>query len=119
MAVCPPVSASVCHKPVLYQKDWTNRVGIWYEGFHEGHPTLCYEEILVCLKIRAFDLELFPKLWSEEKIFRRQVYSVVSKTHQRSSLLTTLATVDFPRLDVDLIYSPHSQLTRRPSTVNS
>ena len=52
-------------------------------------------------KIRVgpyFPLEFCPELWTE-KISLRQVDCVVNKTHRRSSLLTTLTTVDASRLD--------------------
>jgi len=31
------VYPSVCHKPVLYRNDWTNRAGFWQEGLLSPH----------------------------------------------------------------------------------
>jgi len=35
------VCLSVRHKPVLYRSDWTNRAGIWHEGFLLPIPPHC------------------------------------------------------------------------------
>ena len=31
--VCLSIHPSVCHKPVFYRNDWTNRAGFWHGGF--------------------------------------------------------------------------------------
>jgi len=75
------VILSVCHKPVLYRNDWTNRV-IFSMGLFPPISTLCCKEIWVSLKIRVLPVGTLP----------RQVDPLVNKTRRlrrrRSSLLT-------------------------------
>jgi len=53
VVVCPSVRLSVrlsvCHKPVLYRNDWTNRAGFWHGGFLPPVP-LCVIRKFVYLK---------------------------------------------------------------------
>ena len=34
----PYVHRYVCHRPALYQKEWTNRAGFWHVGFFSPIP---------------------------------------------------------------------------------
>ena len=45
MALCPSVSVSVCHKPLLHRNDWTNRAGIWHR-LPSTYPALCCKKNL-------------------------------------------------------------------------
>jgi len=76
--VCLSDRLSVCHKPVLYRNDWTNRAGFWDGGFFQHYPTLCYRETRESPKEGYFS-------WTK-KILPRQVDRVVNKTGRRSSL---------------------------------
>ena len=62
VSVCP----SVCHKPVLYRKDRTNRAGFFAWRLLSTYPTLCCKEISKKIrylqKLRYFPLALCPKL---------------------------------------------------------
>jgi len=51
------------------------------------------DEMLVGPKIKVLSRRFYPKLWTQ-KISPRQVDGVVNKSRRRSSLLTTLTTVD-------------------------
>jgi len=47
---------SICHKPVLYQNNWTNRIELvlaWCLSSTNPTLTLCYKEIWVSPKIRV------------------------------------------------------------------
>jgi len=50
------VRASVRHKPVSHQNDWTNQAGFWHGGFFSTYPTLSCKEIRVLQKIRDTSL---------------------------------------------------------------
>ena len=57
LSSCLCVGPSVCHKPVLYRNDWTDRAGFWHGCFiHRSYAP----------KIRAISPELCPKLWISE-----------------------------------------------------
>ena len=51
-SVRPCVCPSVCHKPVKYQNDWTDRVDFWYRCFLSPTCILCYKEVRVSPKLR-------------------------------------------------------------------
>jgi len=87
VVVCP----SVCHKPVLYRNDWTNRAGLWHRGFLPPVPHRVVRKYGYLQKLGFFPLRLCPKLRTS-KISPRQLDRVVNKTRRRrrrSSLLTT------------------------------
>jgi len=56
IAVCLSVRPSVCHKPVLYRNDWTNRVVFWHGGFH---PLISH---CVIRKFRYLQNRLLPSV---------------------------------------------------------
>ena len=56
-----------------------------------------------CFQKGYFPLDLFPKFWIK-KISQRQVARVVNKTRQRSSSLTTFASVDASCLCTHIVY---------------
>jgi len=111
VVMCLSVSLrpSVRHKPVLYRNDWTNQTGTWHGGFL---PSLLYYVVrkFGFLKNRGTCTFFWNFIPNSGLIkFRhesRLVDHVVKKTSRRSSLLTTLATVDASWL-----------FTTRPSTV--
>ena len=49
-AVAVSVCLSVCYRPVLHQKDWTNLVDLAWLIFLATCPTQCFKEIGVFLK---------------------------------------------------------------------
>jgi len=57
VSVCP----SVCHKPVLFGNDWTNRADFWRGGFLQPIPH-CIIRKFRYLENWILPLELFPKL---------------------------------------------------------
>jgi len=85
------VRLSVCHKPVLYQNDWTNRASLWHRGFLPPVPHRVVRKYGYLQKLGFFPLRLCPKLRTS-KISPRQLDRVVNKTRRRrrrSSLLAT------------------------------
>jgi len=62
------------------------------------HHTLCCKEIRSVQKIRVLPSGTFSQTLDTEKISSRHVDRFVNKTRRRSSLLTTLTTVDESRL---------------------
>ena len=92
VTLCPSVRPSVCHKPVLYRNDLTNRTSVWHGGFLPPVPHWVVRKCVYLLKLGYFPLELCRKLRTN-KILSLQVDRVVNKTRRRrrrrSSLLTT------------------------------
>ena len=61
---------SVCHKPVLYRKDWTNRAGFWHGGFLPRTPHCVLRKFGYLQKLGYFPLVYFI-LNSGVRQFRR------------------------------------------------
>jgi len=78
VSVCP----SVCHKPVLYRNDWTDRAGFGAEAsFHLSH-TVFYGNSGNSKNKGISLLNFAPELWTL-KISAQQVDRVVNKTRRR------------------------------------
>jgi len=54
--LCPSVRPSVCHKPVLYRNDRTNRAGFWHGGFLPPIPHRVIRTPEYLLKLEYFPL---------------------------------------------------------------
>ena len=54
---CP----SVCHKPVLYQNNWTNRAGFWHGGFLSPIPRCVIRKFGHLQKFGYFPPETSPQ----------------------------------------------------------
>ena len=54
------VRPSVCHKPVFYRNDWTNRAGFWHAGFLPSIPHCVIKKCGYLQKLRYFPLALCP-----------------------------------------------------------
>jgi len=78
------------------------------------HHTLCCKEIRSVQKIRVLPSGTFFQTLDTEKISSRHVDRFVNKTRRRSSLLTTLTTVDESRL-----YAHSLLYVGRPQRSNS
>jgi len=92
---CVSVRLFVCRKPVLwaYRNDWMDRAGVWRVVFRHSFTTMlmCYRKFEYLQKNRGTSLWNFVVPNSG---LATTIDSVVNKTHRRSSLLNTLATVD-------------------------
>jgi len=84
------VCLSVCHKPVLYPNDCTNRAGFWRGrgGFLPPAPHCVIRKSGYLQKLGYLPPVLCPKLRTL-KISPRQVDRVNDTRRRRSSLLTT------------------------------
>ena len=65
-----PRRLSVCHKPVLYRNDWTNRAGFWHGGFLPRTPHCVLRKFGYLQKLGYFPLVYFI-LNSGVRQFRR------------------------------------------------
>jgi len=80
---------SVCHKPVLYRNDWTNRASFWHGGFLPSIPH-CYKEIWASPEIKVLSPGTLSQIPDFETISPRQLDRIVNKSRRRSSLLTQI-----------------------------
>jgi len=91
VSVCP----SVCHKPVLYGNDWTNRAFFWRGGFLPPIPH-CIVRNLGISKIGYFLWNFFPN--SGLRIFAT---ASRSGCQQKSSSSSTVELVDDAYTTID------------------
>jgi len=95
---CVSVRLFVCRKPVLwaYRNDWMDRAGVWRVVFRLSFTTMlmCYRKFEYLQKIGALPSGTLLSQTLDLENFATTIDSVVNKTHRRSSLLNTLATVD-------------------------
>ena len=67
IALCPSVSVCVCLclSQVGVVLKWLDGSS-WFLAWRllSTSPTLCFEEIRICTKVRYFALELYRKLWT-------------------------------------------------------